>query len=125
MLWNETCLKQVCKALEEVDEFSKSSTKSFSASETPVDHKNWRSFSADLAKKLFKIMTAVTASPMMAQWETLKNSVPHAILLFRLGDFYEAFHDDALLIAKELDITLTKRQEIPMAGVPSIAAKAI
>ncbi len=54
MLWNETCLKQVCKALEEVDEFSKSSTKSFSASETPVDHKNWRSFSADLAKKLFR-----------------------------------------------------------------------
>src|ERR1700722_7776092 len=64
-------------------------------------------------------MTATTSpSPMMVQWETLKKSVPHAILFFRLGDFYEAFHNDAILIAKELDITLTKRQEIPMAGVP-------
>ncbi len=63
-------------------------------------------------------MTTATVSPMMAQWETLKNSVPHAILLFRLGDFYEAFHDDAIIIAKELEITLTKRQEVPMAGVP-------
>lgn len=60
----------------------------------------------------------VKASPMMIQWEALKSSVPEAILLFRLGDFYEAFYDDAFLIAKELDITLTKRQEVPMAGVP-------
>lgn len=54
----------------------------------------------------------------MLQWEALKKSVPHAVLLFRLGDFYEAFYDDAITISKELDLTLTKRQEVPMAGVP-------
>jgi DNA mismatch repair protein MutS len=57
-------------------------------------------------------------SPMMAQWQACKNSAPDGILLFRLGDFYEAFYEDAILLSKELDLTLTKRQEIPMAGVP-------
>ncbi|HSX11879.1 MAG TPA: DNA mismatch repair protein MutS [Rhabdochlamydiaceae bacterium] len=55
---------------------------------------------------------------MMAQWHECKQKAPGAILFFRLGDFYEAFHEDAQLISKELDLTLTKRQEIPMAGVP-------
>src|SRR5581483_4356169 len=58
-------------------------------------------------------------SPMMAQWHSCKKTAPEGILLFRLGDFYEAFYDDAVLLSKELDLTLTKRQEIPMAGVPS------
>ena len=57
-------------------------------------------------------------SPMMAQWQACKQAAKNAVLLFRMGDFYEAFHDDALLLSKELDITLTKRQEIPMSGVP-------
>lgn len=55
---------------------------------------------------------------MMAQWHACKQEAPETILLFRLGDFYEAFYEDAELISKELDLTLTKRQEIPMAGVP-------
>lgn len=54
----------------------------------------------------------------MVQWQACKDKAADAILFFRLGDFYEAFHDDAALISKELDLTLTKRQEIPMAGVP-------
>lgn len=58
------------------------------------------------------------ASPMMLQWQSCKNAANGAVLLFRMGDFYEAFHDDAVLIAKELDLTLTRRQEIPMSGVP-------
>lgn len=57
-------------------------------------------------------------SPMMAQWHTCKKEATHALLLFRLGDFYEAFYEDALVLSRELDLTLTKRQEIPMAGVP-------
>ncbi len=61
----------------------------------------------------------MTLTPMMAQWHACKKKAENAVLLFRLGDFYEAFEDDALLIAKELDLTLTKRQEIPMAGVPA------
>lgn len=61
---------------------------------------------------------AASASPMMLQWHACKKSAPNAILLFRMGDFYEAFYDDAHLLSKELDLTLTKRQEIPMSGVP-------
>ena len=64
-------------------------------------------------------MTAeIKTTPMMAQWEECKKEAGSALLLFRLGDFYEAFYDDALLLAQLLDITLTKRQEIPMAGIP-------
>ena len=68
-------------------------------------------------------MTKVTdapnkISPMMAQWHACKKMAKNAVLLFRMGDFYEAFYDDAALIAKELDLTLTKRQEVPMSGVP-------
>ncbi len=57
-------------------------------------------------------------SPMMAQWHACKKLAKDAILLFRMGDFYEAFYEDALLLSKELDLTLTRRQEIPMSGIP-------
>lgn len=57
-------------------------------------------------------------SPMMMQWHACKQKAVHAILLFRMGDFYEAFYDDAILLSRELELTLTKRQEIPMAGIP-------
>lgn len=67
--------------------------------------------------------TETKSSPMMLQWEECKSEAKEAILLFRLGDFYEAFHDDALLCAKELDLTLTKRQNIPMSGIPSCSAE--
>lgn len=63
-------------------------------------------------------MTTQTLSPMMQQWQELKNKQPDAILLFRLGDFYEAFHQDAVILSDVLDITLTKRQEVPMSGIP-------
>lgn len=59
---------------------------------------------------------------MMAQWEACKAEAPNALLFFRLGDFYEAFHDDAKLISKALSLTLTSRQGIPMCGVPFHAA---
>lgn len=60
---------------------------------------------------------------MMAQWAECKKKAGSAILLFRLGDFYEAFEEDATILAKELDLTLTKRQETPMAGIPHHAAE--
>ncbi len=61
----------------------------------------------------------MSVTPMMSQWHECKKQAPGAVLLFRLGDFYEAFEDDALLLAKELEIVLTKRQETPMAGIPA------
>jgi len=57
-------------------------------------------------------------SPMMLQWHQIKASCPDALLLFRLGDFYEAFYNDAEALANACSVTLTKRQEVPMAGVP-------
>lgn len=57
-------------------------------------------------------------TPMMQQWHTCKQRAGTAVLLFRMGDFYEAFYEDAAILAKELNLTLTKRQEIPMSGIP-------
>lgn len=56
---------------------------------------------------------------MMSQWQECKKKAQGAVLLFRLGDFYEAFEEDALTLAKELELVLTKRQETPMAGIPA------
>lgn len=58
------------------------------------------------------------ATPMMKQWYRLKEQAQEAFLLFRLGDFYEAFHEDAEQLSHLLDLTLTKRQEVPMCGIP-------
>lgn len=63
-------------------------------------------------------MTLEGLSPMMQQWHACKQQAKDALLLFRMGDFYEAFYHDASTLAKELELTLTQRQNIPMAGVP-------
>jgi DNA mismatch repair protein MutS len=57
-------------------------------------------------------------TPMMAQWHECKAQAKEALLLFRLGDFYEAFYEDALVLSNELDLTLTKRCDVPMSGIP-------
>ncbi len=66
-------------------------------------------------------------TPMLRQYLDLKKQYPGTLLLFRLGDFYELFNEDAIVGARELDITLTARQKnspnpIPMCGVPHHAA---
>jgi DNA mismatch repair protein MutS len=66
-------------------------------------------------------------TPLMQQYNAVKARYPHALLLFRLGDFYELFYEDAMIAARELQITLTSRnrekgQPIPMCGVPYHAA---
>ena len=63
-------------------------------------------------------------TPIRRQYLNIKNSYPDAIVLFRMGDFYETFDDDAKLASKELEITLTSRSlgkglKVPMAGVPA------
>lgn len=62
-------------------------------------------------------------TPMMRQYHEVKEKYPDGLLFYRMGDFYELFHDDAIIAAKVLDIALTKRgkekdQDIPMCGVP-------
>ncbi len=59
-----------------------------------------------------------TNTPMMEQYLRLKAAHPDAILFFHLGDFYEAFFEDAETLARELDVVLTARNGNPMAGVP-------
>ncbi|HTP67371.1 MAG TPA: DNA mismatch repair protein MutS [Dongiaceae bacterium] len=66
-------------------------------------------------------------TPLMQQYNAVKARYPHALLLFRLGDFYELFYEDAMIASRELRITLTSRnrekgQPIPMCGVPYHAA---
>ena len=61
-------------------------------------------------------------TPMMRQYRELKRRYPDYLLLFRLGDFYEMFFEDARLGARLLQITLTSRQDAPMAGIPHHAA---
>lgn len=57
-------------------------------------------------------------SPMMKQYQELKEKHHDATLLFRCGDFYETYQDDAEVVAKTLGITLTKKDDIKMAGFP-------
>lgn len=63
-------------------------------------------------------------TPMMAQYRRIKSELPKdALLLFRLGDFYELFFEDAQLGAQILNVTLTKRNLVPMCGIPFHAAQ--
>ena len=62
-------------------------------------------------------------SPMMKQYLALKEKYPETIILYRLGDFYEMFFDDAELVSRELELTLTGRdcgleKRAPMCGIP-------
>ncbi len=67
-------------------------------------------------------MTARKQTPLMRQYNEIKEQYPGTILLFRVGDFYETFSEDAILVSKELGITLTKRNnggdQTPLAGFP-------
>ncbi|MDR7438367.1 MAG: DNA mismatch repair protein MutS [Armatimonadota bacterium] len=62
-------------------------------------------------------------TPMMRQYEALRRAYPGALLLFRLGDFYELFGDDAVVASRVLDLVLTSRpvakgRRVPMCGIP-------
>src|SRR5207249_3801556 len=62
-------------------------------------------------------------TPMMAQYRRIKGELPgDALLLFRLGDFYELFFEDARIGAQLLNVALTKRGDVPMCGIPFHAA---
>src|SRR5215471_1275050 len=67
------------------------------------------------------------STPLMRQYAAIKKAHPHTLLFFRLGDFYELFFDDAIVAARELQITLTSRNKekgvsIPMFRFPHHAA---
>lgn len=65
----------------------------------------------------------MSITPLMAQYSKIKKSYPDTILLFRVGDFFETFEEDAKIASKVLGITLTKRSnkttdDVPLAGFP-------
>ena len=60
----------------------------------------------------------VKKTPMEVQYDAIKKNHQDAILLFRLGDFYEIFNDDAVEAARVLNIALTKRHDRTMCGFP-------
>ncbi|MBN2736344.1 MAG: DNA mismatch repair protein MutS [Spirochaetales bacterium] len=62
-------------------------------------------------------------TPMMMQYQSIKENYKDAILFFRMGDFYEMFEKDAKEASRLLDLTLTQRHGIPMCGIPYHAAK--
>src|SRR3974377_1789627 len=69
-----------------------------------------------------------TSTPLMRQYAAIKKEHPNALLFFRLGDFYELFFEDAVVAARELQITLTSRNKekgiaVPMCGVPYHSAE--
>jgi DNA mismatch repair protein MutS len=72
-------------------------------------------------------MNQANSTPMLRQYQELKQQHPGTLLFFRLGDFYELFFDDALTGSRELQITLTARHKesgnpVPMCGVPHHSA---
>jgi DNA mismatch repair protein MutS len=72
-------------------------------------------------------MTTANQTPMLRQYQELKQQHPGTLLFFRLGDFYELFFDDAVIGSRELQITLTARHKergdpVPMCGVPHHSA---
>ncbi len=69
-------------------------------------------------------MSVDSQTPMMKQYHAIRRELPpHTLLLFRLGDFYEMFGDDAREASAILNVALTKRGETPMCGVPYHAAR--
>src|SRR5438270_94784 len=71
----------------------------------------------------FAMSAEAQLTPMMAQYRRIKGELPKdALLLFRLGDFYELFFEDAQVGAQLLNVALTKRGVIPMCGIPFHAA---
>ena len=71
---------------------------------------------------------AAATTALMRQYLDVKGRYPDAIVFFRLGDFYEMFHEDAVYAARVLDLTLTTRDKgkedpVPMCGIPHHAVR--
>jgi DNA mismatch repair protein MutS len=83
----------------------------------------------DLSEESKPALDVEGATPVMAQYIQTKAQYPDAILMFRMGDFYELFFEDAVTAAQALSLALTKRgkykdEDIPLAGVPAHAVDA-
>jgi DNA mismatch repair protein MutS len=96
---------------------------SHSSREAVIRHAKWSFAICPSSFYNPRAMTDVDTTPLWKQYLDVKRQYPNTIVLFRLGDFYETFEDDAKLVARELEIVLTGRpvskgQRVPMAGIP-------
>ena len=69
------------------------------------------------------MLDRLVKTPMIRQYLSIKEKYKDAILFFRLGDFYEMFFDEAVEVSRILNLTLTKRNNVPMCGIPYHAYK--
>jgi len=76
-----------------------------------------------MTEKLFEVEEIKNLTPMVRQYFSIKEKHKDKLLLFRLGDFYELFGDDAYEASKTLNIVLTSRNDLPMCGFPAHAAQ--
>src|SRR5581483_3041474 len=100
------------------------------ARRNPTRHGAWavraiRAFFSSLRAIRYSLLFPAMSeklTPMMQQYFEVKRGLPRdTLLLFRLGDFFELFFDDAVTASRLLGLTLTKRQDHPMAGLPAHA----
>ena len=91
--------------------------------DTPAGRRD--DFAANAAARYCRSPVAIKSSPLIAQYLSVKQKVPDAILFFRLGDFYEMMFEDAEVGARVLDIQLTARSKdgVPLCGVPYHSAE--
>ncbi len=88
-----------------------------------MEKKNFNCDGAELRLTFCAMAAEKELTPMMAQYRRIKSELPKdALLLFRLGDFYEMFFEDAQSGAQLLNVALTKRGVVPMCGIPFHAA---
>ncbi|WP_204139336.1 DNA mismatch repair protein MutS [Halomicronema sp. CCY15110] len=95
----------------------------------PADHEANHGIPERLAKHTVryancKDVNAADLTPMMRHYVQVKQEYPHALLLYRVGDFFETFFEDGITIARELELVLTSKEcgkvvgRVPMAGIP-------
>ncbi len=76
-----------------------------------------------IAGSVQKRAETAEVTPLMLQYQSIKDEYRNEVLFFRLGDFYEMFNEDAVMVSRLLNLTLTHRGSQPMCGIPYHAAK--
>jgi DNA mismatch repair protein MutS len=93
-------------------------------SDTAPDLTGIRTSQSQIRNADYRELDRTKLSPMYQHYVEVKSQYPHALLLYRCGDFFETFFQDAITIARELELVLTSKEggkeigRVPMTGVP-------
>ena len=97
--------------------------------ENTVDLTGLRSTQSEIGNADYRAIDLNLLSPMFQHFVEVKEQYPHALLLYRVGDFFETFFEDAITIARELELVITSKEggqkvgRVPMTGVPHHAVE--